>query len=192
MVENRFIDNVQFIPSQMKVIIFENHLKYKNSQDQSSRSLILHDVEMFENPIPKKRESPKPKDKAAAYIKKPKNWDDIAKNISLQIEKVFSTVEEDTLGTGYDTDDDSLFQRILEPVKKLHMYEITNEEIESVYWRILLGLGSQSQYLRNNGKLMPFALNEDQTPTTGIQFIQHTDRKERLRFFWHKFYANQF
>ena len=176
----------------MKVIIFENHLKYKNSQDQSSRSLILQDVEMFENPIPKKRESPKPKDKAAAYIKKPKNWDDIAKNISLQIEKVFSTVEEDTLGTGYDTDDDSLFQRILEPVKKLHMYEITNEEIESVYWRILLGLGSQSQYLRNNGKLMPFALNEDQTPTTGIQFIQHTDRKERLRFFWHKFYANQF
>ena len=60
------------------------------------------------------------------------------------------------------------------------MDEVTNEEIESVYWKILLGLGSQSQYLRNNGKLMPFALNEDQTPTTGIQFIQHTDRKEWL------------
>ena len=62
----------------MKAIIFENHLKYKNSQDQSSRSLILQDVEMFENPITKKRESPKPKDKAAAYIQKPKNWDDIS------------------------------------------------------------------------------------------------------------------
>ena len=109
----------------MKTIV-----KYNSAKDPSSRPAILQDVEMYETPT-KKKESPKPKDKAAANIHKPKNWDDIAKNVSLQIEKVFSTVVDDTLGTGYEADGDSLFQRILEPVKKLHMYEITNEEIES-------------------------------------------------------------
>ena len=173
--------NLEFYEAFFDENLFENPTEYNSSKDQSNRSTILQDVEMYEHPT-KKRESPRPKDKAAANIHKPKPWDEIAKSVSLQIEKVFSTVEEDTLGTGYDTDGDSLFRRILEPVKILH--EVTNEEIESVYWRILLGLGSQSQYLRNNGKLMPFALNEDasgsQTPTTGIQFIQHTDRKECL------------
>ena len=95
---------------------------------------------------------------------------------------------ETTLATGYTLgDENTLFQRILEPVRKLHMYEITCEEIESVYWKILLGLGSQSQFLRNSGKVMPFALVDETAAvpetTTGIQYIQHTDRKENGYFF---------
>lgn len=163
------------------VLILNLDPRRKKMLAQSSKgktaTVMLPNLDYLTESSPQKTSSPRglSKIKNRSELSKQKQWDEVAKTICLHIDKTFQN-RKTTLHTGIASNvgDQVLLDMILPAVFKRH-FDLIKEEIESVYWKILLRIGDSASSLLHKGHLLCFSMNASEQSTSGLDYVQLTN-----------------